>query len=81
MIEPIAFYRSDWEGNIVFGKNNTATIRKNKNDFSKGLIRSLYSEENVNELTHELEVAINQIEIMGKMLKGSGDHPHLPGSI
>lgn len=44
MSEPVAFYRGDWKGDIVFRKNNTVDVRKNKSDFTKGLIKPLYAD-------------------------------------
>lgn len=44
MSKPVAFYRADWKGDMVFRKNNTVDVRKNESDFTKGWIKPLYAE-------------------------------------
>jgi hypothetical protein len=43
-VKPVAFYRADWKGDMVFRKNNTIDVRKNESDFTKGWIKPLYDE-------------------------------------
>ncbi|AWN65513.1 hypothetical protein LL14B4_04720 [Lactococcus lactis subsp. lactis] len=43
-IKPVAFYRADWKGDMMFRKDNTVVIRKNEGDFTTGWIKPLYDE-------------------------------------
>lgn len=43
-IKPVAFYRADWKGDMMFRKDNTVIIRKNEGDFTTGWIKPLYDE-------------------------------------
>lgn len=62
-IKPVAFYRADWKGGMMFRKNNTIDVRKNKSDFTKGLIKPLYSQGNIDEIKKELDAVKNQKSI------------------
>ena len=43
-VKPVAFYRADWKGDMMFRKDNTVVIRKNEGDFTTGWIKPLYDE-------------------------------------
>ena len=55
--EPIAYYRADGFGEMVYRSNNTVDVRKNDYDFPKGLIKGLYSEDYVNQLKNQNEIS------------------------
>ena len=55
--EPIAYYRADGFGEMVYRSNNTVDVRKNDYDFTKGLIKGLYSEDYVNQLKNQIEIS------------------------
>lgn len=52
--EPIAYYRADGFGEMVYRSNGTVDVRKNDCDFPKGLIKALYSEDYVKQLEDEV---------------------------
>ncbi|MDR0289077.1 MAG: hypothetical protein LBH78_03435 [Rickettsiales bacterium] len=53
MIKPVAFYRGDYRGDVMFRKNNTLDVRKNRSDFTKGWIKPLYSEDTIEALQNK----------------------------
>lgn len=58
-MEPVAFFRADWKGNICPRKNNTIDVRVNESDFTKGWIKPLYEENSeMRQLVIPKEVAL-----------------------
>lgn len=55
--EPIAYYRADGFGEMVYRSNDTVDVRKNDFNFPKGLIKGLYSEDYVNQLKNQIEIS------------------------
>lgn len=52
--KPTAYYRADYNGDIMFRKNNTVDARKSDTDFTTGWIKGLYSEDYVKKLKNEI---------------------------
>lgn len=67
---PIAYYRVDYSGDIMFRKNNTLDVRKNDHDFTTGWIKGLYSEDYVKKLKTEIDRLSQQIQHSKEVTNG-----------
>lgn len=76
--EPIAYYRADGFGKMVYRSNDTVDVRKNDFNFPKGLIKGLYSEDYVSQLKNQNEISKiffqNILDVNQNIRLGSPSH-------
>lgn len=78
--KPVAYFRADGYGEMMYRKNNTVDVRKEDYDFPKGWIKALYSEdyvkyleENIKNLEREVEFADYEIANLNRTISNLED--------